>query len=295
MNTTTQIDTLQQFGHSFQTKVIAALLTDSKFLDSLSDIIHIKFFESEANKWIVGEIIDYQLQYKKSPSMDVFKVQSAKIDNEILKKTVVDQLRHVYMSVGNLDMDYIKDQFSNFCINQNLKEVILKSVDLLKVGSYDRIKELTDNALKVGTTVDLGHNYTEDYTERYDEDKRTTIGTNWDVINDLMGGGLGPGELGVVVAPSGVGKTWILTAIGAAAVKQGLTVAHYSMELSEFYVGARYDTVFTGIPTKEHAARRNDLEHTIRSLPGKLFIKYFPPKGVSSKKLGQHIEKMTAA
>lgn len=295
MNKGTQLDTLQQFGHSFQTKVIAALLTDSKFLDSLSDIIHIKFFESEANKWIVGEIIDYHLQYKKSPSMDVFKVQSAKITNDILKKTVVDQLRHVYMSVGNVDMDYIKDQFSNFCINQNLKEVILKSVDLLKVGSYDRIKELTDNALKVGQQVDLGHNYTEDYTERYDEDKRTTIGTNWDVINDLMGGGLGPGELGVVVAPSGVGKTWILTAIGAAAVRQGLTVAHYSMELSEFYVGARYDTVFTGIPTKEHEARRDDLEHTIRSLPGKLFIKYFPPKGVSSKKLEQHIEKMTAA
>lgn len=206
MSNGVQIDTLQQFGHSFQTKVIAALLTDSKFLDSLSDIIHIKFFESATNKWIVGEIIDYQSQYKKPPSMDVFKVQVSKLTDEILKKTVVDQLRHIYTNVGNVDMDYIKDQFSNFCINQNLKEVILKSVDLLKIGSYDKIKELTDNALKVGTTVDLGHNYTEDYADRYDEDKRTTIKTAWDVINDLMGGGLGPGELGVVVAPSGVGK-----------------------------------------------------------------------------------------
>jgi len=207
MDTSEQLDTLQEFGHSFQTKVIAALLTDIKFLDSLSDIMHIKFFESEANKWIVGEIIDYHRQYKKSPSMDVFKVQLSKIDdNSILKKTAVDQLRHVYTSVGNLDMDYIKNQFTNFCINQNLKVVILKSVDLLKIGSYDKIKELTDEALKVGTQVDLGHNYTEDYAERYDEDKRTTIKTDWDIINDLMNGGLGPGELGVVVAPSGVGK-----------------------------------------------------------------------------------------
>jgi superfamily II DNA or RNA helicase len=49
-----------------------------------------------------------------------------------------------------------------------------------------------------------------------------------------MQGGLGPGELGVVVAPSGVGKTWILCKIAAAAVKNGLNVVHYTLELSEF-------------------------------------------------------------
>jgi len=90
-------------------------------------------------------------------------------------------------------------------------------------------------------------------------------------------------------------NTWILTAIGAAAVKQGLTVAHYSMELSEFYVGQRYDTVFTGIPTKEHPDRRDDLESKIKTLQGKLFIKYFPPRGVTSKKLEQHIDKLSAS
>ena len=287
-----QIDTLQKYGKSFQTKVVSALLSDAKFLAQLSDILHPKFFESEANKWIIGEIVEYYVEYKTPPTMDVFKVQISKITNDILTKTVVDQLRHVYTQNTNIDFTFIKNEFSDFCINQNLKEVILKSVDLLKAGSYEKIKENVDKAMKVGTSVDLGHNYTEDYNQRYDEDDRNVVPTDWDVINDLMGGGLGPGELGVVVAPSGVGKTWILTAIGAAAVRQGLNVVHYSMELSEFYVGQRYDTVFTQIPTVEHKDKRDDLETKIKSLPGKLMIKYFPPKGVNPRKLEQHIDKM---
>jgi replicative DNA helicase len=107
-----------------------------------------------------------------------------------------------------------------------------------------------------------------------------------------MDGGLGPGELGVVVAPSGVGKTWILTAIGAEAVRRGLSVVHYTMELSEHYVGARYDTVFTGIPSTDLKEKKDEVKAKITNLDGKLLIKYFPPKGVSVKRLQQHIEKM---
>ena len=109
-----------------------------------------------------------------------------------------------------------------------------------------------------------------------------------------MDGGLGPGELGVVVAPSGVGKTWILTALGASAVRQGLSVVHYTMELSENYVGQRYDTVFTKIPSAELKDKKDEVKGKIKNLKGKLLIKYFPPKGVSVKKLQQHIDKMIA-
>ena len=287
-----EIDTLSKYGQSFQSKVVSALLTDGKFLDTISEIATPKFFENDANKWIISEILNYHEEYRKPPTLDVFKSQLSKVDNEILKKTVVEQLRHVFTQVGNVDLDYIKNEFTDFCKNQNLKNVILTSVDLLKAGSYDRIKDLVDNAMKVGTETDLGLDYKEDFDDRMEDLKRSTVPTNWKPINDLMDGGLGPGELGVVVAPSGVGKTWILTAIGADAVRQGLSVVHYSMELSEHYVGARYDTVFTGIPSTDLKDKKEEVKSKIKSLSGKLLIKYFPPKGVSVKKLQQHIEKM---
>jgi len=292
MNTT---DNLTKYGKSFQSKVLSALISDLKFLETLTDIVSPDYFESEADKWIVEEIIRYHRDYKKTATLDFFKSEVAKIDNDILQTTVVDQLRHVHVQIGTVDLDYIKDEFKSFCINQNLKQVIMKSVDLLKAGNYDKIKDLVDNAMKVGVSLDLGHDYLIDFEKRALDIDRNVVPTNWDVINDLMDGGLGPGELGVVVAPSGVGKTWILTAIGAEAVKQGLSVVHYSMELSEHYVGARYDTVFSQIPSSDLKAKHDIVKEKISHLRGRLLIKYFPPKGVSVKKITQHIEKMTAA
>ena len=289
-----EIDTLSKYGQSFQSKVVSALLTDGKFLDTISEIAHTKFFESEANKWIVGEIMEYHELYKKPPTLDVFKSQLSKVDNEIIKKTVVDQLKHVYTQIGQQDFEYVKNEFTDFCKNQNLKNVILQSVDLLKAGSYDRIKDLVDAAMKVGTDVNLGHDYIEDFDSRASEEKRVVVGTDWEPINDLMGGGLGPGELGVVVAPSGVGKTWILSAMGASAVRQGLNVVHYSMELSEHYVGQRYDVLFSHIPTADLKEKHEEVKQKVKGLKGNLLIKYFPPKGVTVKKLQQHIEKMTS-
>ena len=288
-------DTLSKYGQSFQTKVISALITDVRLVDTLHEVIHTKFFESEANKWIVEHIIEYYNQYKSNPSLDVFKVEVSKLDDKSTQKNIVEQLKQVFTAIGDADLQYVKDEFSSFCINQNLKNVIVQSVDLLKAGNYDKIKELVDKAMKVGVEADLGMDYVLDFDERTDEINRSTIPTDWDTINDLMDGGLGPGELGVVVAPSGVGKTWVLCALGAAAIRAGKTVVHYSMELSEKYVGSRYDTVFTQIPSADLPNKKDDVKDKIRKLKGKLIIKYFPPKGVSTKKLEAHIEKMTAA
>ena len=131
------IDNLSKYGQSFQSKVVSALLTDNKFLDQISEIVTPKFFESDANKWIVSEIVNYHTEYRQAPTMDAFKVSLSKLDNKGLQTTIVEQLRHIYTQVGNVtDLAYIKTEFTSFCKNQNLKQVILQSVDLLKAGSY---------------------------------------------------------------------------------------------------------------------------------------------------------------
>lgn len=288
----TDQDTLSKYGQSFQVKVISALVTDIKLVDSLHDIVDKKFFDSEPNKWIVETILGYYTEFRRVPSLDVFKVEVSKIDNSSIKKSIIDQLKEVYTNVDDNDNAFVKREFTNFCINQNIKNAIIQSVDLLKTGNYDRIKELVDKSLKVGMDSDMGHDYILDMADRYNDELREIVSTDWDVINELMQGGLGSGELGVVVAPSGVGKTWVLCALGAAAVKAGKTVVHYSMELSEIYVGMRYDTIFTNIPSGELKEQEEHVRSKIKKLPGKLLIRYFPPRGISPKKLESHIEKM---
>ena len=83
--------------------------------------------------------------------------------------------------------------------------------------------------------------------------------------------------------------------MGAAAVKAGKIVAHYTLELSQGYVGLRYDTVFTHIASSELSQRRDEVLDKVKRLKGKLKIKYYPPKGASSKTIQAHLEKMIAA
>ena len=136
-------------------------------MDTLSEILNPRFFESGVNKWIVGEIVDYHEEFRKPPTLDVFKIQISKLDNDVLKTTIVEQLGpRIFTQVGNVDLDYIKKEFTSFCRNQNLKNVILQSVDLLRQGNFDRIKDLVDKVTKVGTETDLGCDYIEDYDIR---------------------------------------------------------------------------------------------------------------------------------
>ena len=288
------IDNLHKYGLEFQVKIIASILTDKTFLERVVDIIEIDAFENEAHRWIVKEIIQYHAEYKDLPTMQVFKVRVDTIENADFKATVTDHLKSVYLKISEKDLQFVREQFFEFCKNQKLKNAIIESVDHLKTGEYDKIKGLVDKAMKAGMERNLGHNYHKDVATRMSEMCRNTIPTGWDVIDSLMDGGLGPGELGIVVAPAGIGKSWLLCSLGAKAMKRGKNIAHFTLELNENYVGLRYDCCFTHIDFQEIKHRQGEVEDVIKKIDGKLFVKYFPLKTVSAQSLKFHIERIQA-
>jgi replicative DNA helicase len=284
-------DRLSSYGYSFQIKVITALLTDKSFLQQISDMLQAKYFESDANNWIVTTIQEYFEEYKSSPTLEVMKVKMEKIDNDVLKTQIVQHLKDAWKFTEAEDLEYIKDQALDFCKNQEIKRAILSSVELLKSGRYDEIKTNIDNAMKAGADKDIGHDYMTSIEERYTEAVRFVQETPWDVINELLDGGLGKGELGVMVAPAGIGKSWALMNIGANAVKKGKTVLHYTLELNEAYVGLRYDSVITGIANQNLKHYQDDIKEQLEKLDGELIIKHYPTKTVSVMGIRAHVEK----
>jgi len=284
-------DKLSDYGWGFQVKVLAAMFTDRLFLQQISDIIRAEYFESDANSWLLDIILTHFREYKTPPSKDVLKVKITEIENDILKATVLEQLKDVFRYMESDDLTFVKDEILKFCKNQEIKQAIMDSVSLLKHGNFDEIKSKIDSAMKAGADTNIGLEYVMDVAARYNEAARHTITTGWDVIDDLMDGGLAPGELGVVMAPAGIGKSWLLINIGANAVKDGKTVIHYTLELNENYVGQRYDSVFTGIPAQNLKNYRDDIEAKMLTLKGDLIVKYFPTKSVGVMGLKAHIEK----
>jgi len=105
-----------------------------------------------------------------------------------------------------------------------------------------------------------------------------------------MDGGLGKGELGVIVAPAGIGKTWCLQAVAVDALKKGLTIIHYTLELNQEYVGLRYDSIISGTPTANIKFYKDEVQKKVEALKGKLLIKYFPTKSASVQTLSAHLK-----
>jgi replicative DNA helicase len=284
------LSTLAQYGTHFQTKVLSSLLTHKEFLVNIHDIISEEYFDNSAHKWIINEILKYYEKYHTVPSMEILKVEVKKLENEVLQVSVKEQLKEAYKA-SDEDLAYIEEEFSNFCKNQQLKKALLTSVDLLKAGDYDSIRGLVDNALKAGGDKNLGLEYSKDIETRYREEHRVAIPTPWDMFNNLMQGGLGSGDFGLIFGNPGGGKSWTLIALGGVAVELGYNVVHYTLELGEDYVGRRYDAFFTGIPVNEILKHKDKVESTITSLPGKLVVKEYSPGKASISTLEAHIQK----
>ncbi len=211
MNKTQKIS---EYGYSFQVKFIVCLMTDKLFLEQIVDILDGKYTSNDAFSWIIKEIKDYYNQYKDVISMNVFKIKIQEIDSDLLIVNVKDVLKEVFKNIESSDLDYIKDKALDFHKSQVLKDAIVKSAEILeRDGDSDEIKSLIDIAMQAGVERNLGHDYLQDIDARYEESARITSPTPWDIINELMQGGLGAGELGVIVAPAGIGKTWVLSAM----------------------------------------------------------------------------------
>ena len=286
------IDNLKKFGSEFQVKCISGLVSDRPFIERISDIVEADFFESDAHQWIVKESIKYFNEYRDLPTLNVFKVKLEVVTNEVLKKSIVDNLKSIYQKMNDGDLKFIKEEFLEFCINQKLKNAIMESVDYLKIGQYEKIKTKFDEALKAGMERNIGHDYGEDVEKRMTVMARSSINTKWEVIDGLMDGGLGPGELGIITACAGSGKSWVLCKLGAEAMKQGKNVVHFTLELNENYVGLRYDACFTGIDFQNIRNNISVVREKIAQVPGKLIIKYFPIKTVSAHSLKAHCERL---
>ena len=96
-------DNFSKFGYSFQMKLMAALFTDKAFLQQILDILDPKYFESETNIWIVRCIIDYFNKYKQQPTLEVMKVELDKVENDVLKTTIVENLKEVTKHLHSTD------------------------------------------------------------------------------------------------------------------------------------------------------------------------------------------------
>ena len=283
-----------RYGKQFQESLAQMVLEDRPFADQIEEVIDTQFFELGYLRVFVSKIYDYRRKYGVHPTKQILASilrTELKNHNDAVQKQVRDYFARV--CIKNVqDEQYIKETSLDFCKKQKLKEALMKSVDLIQNSSYDEVRRVIDIALRLGTNNDFGHEFLKDFELRYEIKARNPVSTGWEKIDSLMNDGLGSGELGVIIAPTGAGKSMALSHLGSHAVKAGKNVVHYTLELSEAATGQRYDSCISKVPLSALFHQKEEVLEAISDLEGSLIIKEYPTKTASSSTLRMHLEKL---
>lgn len=297
---TEAVQTFADYGTSFQEKIFHALFTDKQWAAQMCEVIKFEYFELKYIKFLVERFFAYHSKYKTFPTLDalvlIVKDDLGASSDQALKSQVVECLIRMRNGVDTDDFPFVKEKALDFCKQQAFKDALEQAVDLIATEKYDTVVDVVKRAMTAGSPATPGHDFFEDYEARFVRINRRPVPTGISHLdaNGILNGGLGKGELGIVVGNTGTGKSHFLVQLGAEALKRGLDVMHYTLELSEFSVGLRYDSYLCGINSDTIIdAKKDVIQHYDDATNyGRLFIKEYPTGFPTVMTLKAHLDRL---
>ncbi|MBT6471590.1 MAG: hypothetical protein HOK52_10060 [Candidatus Marinimicrobia bacterium] len=289
-----------KFGKAFQEKVFQSMLTDIQWSAQMIEVMRPDYFDLKYLSFLCTKYFAYYEKYKTFPTLTILitiiKEDLSKSKDHVLRDQIIEYLHRMKTNPDIGDLQYVKDKSLEFCKRQAFKDALEQSVELIQTEKYESVLNIMKEAISVGMPNTAGHNFFDDIEARFVQINRQVCPTGLDKIDsqDILRGGLGRGELGVIAANTGVGKSHFLVAMGCSAMRAGKNVIHYTFELSEHDTGKRYDSNLCDIPSNEIIDRKSEVVDKYSKMElGKLIIKEYPTGSASVMTLRNHIEKLT--
>ena len=290
--------TLKYLGYKFQTELINQVLhpANKKFADRIIDILDTSYFDNEYFRLVMATVKDYFERFEKIPTWDTLETI---LKVEIKDKITQDYVFEITKEIRKLeveDWEYVQIESLNFCRQQELKKAndkISTIIDNGEFGRYEECAEIMKEALSVGAEKDDGTSISEGWDTVLEEDFRHPIPTGISGIDELTDGGLSRGELGVVLAPYGVGKTTILTKIANSAYNVGYNVLQIVFEDMPDVIKRKHASCWSGIELNNLSDEQETVISVIQEktdgVENDLIIKKFTSEGVTVNHIKSYI------
>lgn len=247
-------DTLEYLGVKYEEKLINQIITDHKFGNVIIDIINPNYFNNDENKVIVSVIKKAKKDYNIIPDFDSLTIRVASLDLKEIKKNYIIKLISKIKESEVYDALYIQKLALNFCKQQELKKSIAqihKIIEKNEYERYDECEEILKRALSYGNNENYGVSVFHKIDDVLSEDFRQPIRTGITKLDEIMNGGLSKGELALILAPYGIGKTTLMTKIANTAHGDGLKVMQIFFEDSLKVIQRKHLACWTGIELNE--------------------------------------------
>lgn len=223
MANTTNRNNLGFLGIDFQYKLISTFFIDQGFFNDLNSIIDQNMFTDVYLRGIVTIIKDYYNKYSSVPSYGMLEI---KINEKCLSEDELKYYNETLSKIKSVSSDgyrEIEDMAEKFFKQQNIIKVANKLKSIASEGDinkYDDCQKILEDALSIGRHLDDDEWHPFDSVD--DDLSRETveaIPTGIDKLDELLGGGLHKGKIGIIICPSGKGKTSLTTCLtGNAAI-----------------------------------------------------------------------------
>jgi replicative DNA helicase len=289
-------------GIPYQKRLIAQLITDHKFANNILEIVDSNYFTDLYLRIIASEIkeaheadeviLDYEsLSYR----------LNGRGDNEATRMYIKAQMEEI-KETSLSDSEYIQDRALKFCKQQEVRKAVDKIHGILDTGTLDDLDECEDimkKALEVGSDKDAAIDVFFDIDDVLRDDFRKPIPTGISGLDEKMNGGLSAGELAVILAPFGVGKTTMITKVANTAYREGKRVLQIFFEDNPKVIQRKHLSCWTGIELNDLAKPeyRPIINETITKYEGGegyLKLKKFPSDGTTMPIIKNYIRKLAA-
>ena len=291
----------EYLGNTFQLQLLNQIIVDKDFSHSIIDVIENNYFENKYFKIIIQMIREYYVKYDHTPSFETLdQITKSELQQEIASKIVLDTIKKI--KDAPIDgVAFVQEKALKFCKQQELQKVMGKAQKIIDGGefeNYDTLEELVKSALQVGAKDTSMLDVFSNLEQVLEDDYRHPIPMGIPGIDRLLKGGLAKGEIGVILAPTGVGKSTILTKMANHAFNLGFNVLQIFFEDNPKVIQRKHFTLWTKIHPDDLSEKREEVVTKVReieeSMPNKLIMKKLPSDTMTMLQIKNQIRKMVS-
>jgi replicative DNA helicase len=291
----------EYLGNTFQLQLLNQIIVDKDFSHSIIDVIENSYFENKYFKIIIQMVREYYVKYDHTPSFETLEqITKSELQQEIASKIVLDTIKKI--KDAPIDgVGFVQEKALKFCKQQELQKVMGKAQKIIDGGefeNYDTLEELVKSALQVGAKDTSMLDVFSNLDQVLEDDYRHPVPMGIPGIDRLLKGGLAKGEIGVILAPTGVGKSTILTKMANHAFNLGFNVLQIFFEDNPKVIQRKHFTLWTKIHPDDLSEKREEVMNKVReieeSMPNKLILKKLPSDTMTMLQIKNQIRKMVS-
>ena len=273
--------------------ILRNLLYNEDYTRKVLPFIKADYFQDSNQRIVFEEIYSFISEYNKLATKEVLCIELEKrndLNEETFKETlnVVSALEDV-----PVEKNWVVDTTEKWCRDRAIYLALMESIHIADGGdgnkNRDSIPSILSDALAVSFDNQVGHDYLQDYEERYESYRRKEDKIEFDLeyFNKITKGGLPNKTLNIALAGTGVGKSLFMCHIAASVLLQGKNVLYITLEMAEEKIAERIDANLLNVNIQDIAELpksvfESKVNNIAKKTQGTLIIKEYPTASAHS-------------